>query len=495
MSARGRQGGASLLAAGFWSALLQWARVGLNAIVFLILSRWLSLEQIGAFAAAQAPVVYLHALQRSIIPDAVVQQQDITDRQSDTLFWISMATGVVFSLGLVAVAEVLPVLTGSTAVRSLLLALSPTPLFLAVAAVSDGLMRKRLEMKQLTLRTVVATGLAAVPTLYLGYAGYGPWALTAFMGVSSALASLLTFFMARWRPALRFDRDYAGRMAPMLLSLLGRYGLTSLTLPLFQFAVITNLGLVAGGIFQLGQRLLGLVDSLVTTPVRFVALPMFARLSADDARFATGFTKGVGYAAVLTAPIYLGLAAVAPMLLPLVVGPENGPPAVTTFQLLCLYGPPGVVVGLISQAFVSRGRASVAFNRAVLMFVLSTTACVGASFFSVEAVALAYSLVAGFVGLLPSLALVQRYCGVSAGALLRAAGAPLLAAVVMAAVVLPATLWGAAHVRAGIETLAALAVCIVLGVVIYGLLMLVVARREAVTLFHKLAPDRRASHG
>ena len=490
MSHRGGQGGASLLAAGLWSALLQWARVGLNAIVFLILSRWLTLEQIGAFAAAQAPVVYLQALQRAIVPDAVVQQQDITDRQADTLFWLSMASGLACALGLVALAEALPMLTGSTAARSLLLVLSPTPLFLALAAVSDGLMRKRLEMKRLTVRTVIATSLAAVPTLYLGYAGYGPWALTAFMGVSSVLTSLLTFAMAGWRPGLRFDPAYARQMAPMLLSLLGRYGLTSLTLPLFQFAVITNLGLVAGGIFQLGQRLLGLVDSLVTTPVRFVALPMFARLSVDDARFAAGFTKGVGYAAVLTAPIYLGLAAVAPMLLPLMVGAENGPPAVTTFQLLCLYGPPGVVVGLISQAFVSRGRASVAFNRAVLMFVLSSVACIGASFVSVEAVALAYSAVAGFFGLMPSLALVQRYCGVSAGALLRAAGAPFAAALVMAAVVLPATLWSAVHVGKGAETILALAVCIGAGVAIYGLSMLVVARREALTLFHRLAPGR-----
>jgi len=245
----------------------------------------------------------------------------------------------------------------------------------------------------------------------------------------------------------------------------------------------------------LGQRLLGLVDGLMTTPVRFVALPMFARLSADDARFATAFAKSVAYAAVLTAPIYLGLAAVAPLLLPLVFGAGNGPPAVTTFQLLCLYGPPGVVVGLISQAFVSRGRADLAFSRTAMMFVLIAAACVGASFLSVEAVALAYTGVAGFIGLLPSLALVQRHCGVSVGAVVRLAGAPWLAATLMAGVVLPATLWSTAHHRTEIESVMALAGCIALGVATYGLAMLVVARREMLAMVHRPAPGRRASNG
>ena len=39
-----------------WSTLLQWSRLGVNAALFLIVARFLTLAEIGAFATAFAPV-------------------------------------------------------------------------------------------------------------------------------------------------------------------------------------------------------------------------------------------------------------------------------------------------------------------------------------------------------------------------------------------------------------------------------------------------------
>ena len=54
-----------------WSGVLQWARVGINAVVFLILSRFLSLAELGAVAAAQAPVLVLQGILTVTLPNGV----------------------------------------------------------------------------------------------------------------------------------------------------------------------------------------------------------------------------------------------------------------------------------------------------------------------------------------------------------------------------------------------------------------------------------------
>ena len=46
----------SLKGHALWSAVLQFSRFGGNAVIFLAMARFLSLEEIGAFGLAYAPI-------------------------------------------------------------------------------------------------------------------------------------------------------------------------------------------------------------------------------------------------------------------------------------------------------------------------------------------------------------------------------------------------------------------------------------------------------
>jgi O-antigen/teichoic acid export membrane protein len=123
----------------FWSGVLQWARVGVNAVVFLLLSRWLTLSEIGAVAAAQAPVLILQAILTATIPDFVVQEVGLDRRRLSTLFWLSMAVGAGSVLLLIAAAPVIVAGIDDPHAAKFLYALSLCPFFWCLSSVASCL--------------------------------------------------------------------------------------------------------------------------------------------------------------------------------------------------------------------------------------------------------------------------------------------------------------------------------------------------------------------
>ena len=84
------------------------------------------------------------------------------------------------------------------------------------------------------------------------------------------------------------------------------------------------LGPVAAGVFQIAQRFLTLAATVTLTPLRFASLPVFVQVRDDAGRLRRVVVETAGLVSLVSAPIYFGLLAVAPILLPLAVGEENG---------------------------------------------------------------------------------------------------------------------------------------------------------------------------
>jgi len=395
-----------------WSALLQWSRVGVNAVVFLLISRWLTLDEIGAVAAITAPIVLLQTFQRGVIPDAVVQEADASDRKLSTLFFVSTAIGagafvlLLLSSGLVG--QIIEVPNAGYMMATL----SISPLLLGLSAVHEGILRKSHKIKALTVRTGVSLTLAAIPTIFMAANGFGAWSIVVYTVGGVALSSVITIWACQWKPSVVFCAPYFRHILPRLSGLVGRYALSAAIVPVLQLSIVVFLGAASGGIFQIAQRLLALIDSIIAAPIRFMALPLFAKARSGSDELSIGVFKAVTISLMIGAPVYFGLSAAAPILLPLLIG-SNGEDAYRSFQILCTYGPAAIVSGIISQAMVSQGFAVAVFYRAAIMTVILIVPCALALTKSVEWVSAMYAIFGGYVGLLPTLFVTKRFLGVS----------------------------------------------------------------------------------
>ncbi|SIT06305.1 Membrane protein involved in the export of O-antigen and teichoic acid [Roseivivax lentus] len=296
-----------------WAALLQWSRVGLSAFVFLLAARLLPIEEIGRYAVLLAPIRLFQNALRVGLSETVILGPD-REGYHRALSGIGMAAGALATLGLGVAAWGLGM--------PLLAALAPLPFLGALGAVAEGILRKRMNLRALAIRTALAQTFAALVAGIALWRGAGIEALALFAVVATGTASFLALRAAPIGPVWPSRRRIALLRRPAQITC--RDMLSSGLYPLAQVLVGAVFGLAAAGAFQMAVRLVQLTEALTLAPLKFAALPALRRVpgllsdTADaTARIAFWAWPGLYVAAPDIALIAVGPAhaeAVAPVL-------------------------------------------------------------------------------------------------------------------------------------------------------------------------------------
>ena len=256
-------------------------------------------------------------------------------------------------------------------------------------------------------------------------------------------------------------------------------------MPLLQVMVGAGLGPAAAGAFQIAQRFLTLAATATLTPMRFAALPVFVRVRDDAARLRRTVVGTAGLVSLISAPIYFGLLATAPLLVPLAVGETNGPPSVPVLQALLLVGGHAGLYPVFLQSLTAIGRSDVALRWSVALLVLNLAIGAVTVFFSSTLTALGYSLL-GYVLAPVLLSSMRTHMGVPPREMIVAVFGPVLAAIMMAIVVLA---FGRVF-ETSLAPLPLLAAEIALGAAIYIALVVLISRRQVTTTLDLLSTLR-----
>jgi len=366
-----------------WSFVLQWSRVGINAALFLIATRFLSLAEIGAFATAFAPIRMTQGLHKAGICESVIILGR-SQRRLDALFAVSVTSGLAVAMLLAALAIILHAPT--------LLALSAIPLLNGLGAVSEGILRQSLRLRALALRTMASQLVAATLALGLLFHGAGLWALVAFALANATLTAALSLHLARWRPMTLPRWRYQRLILPRTSQIAARDFLGGTLIPLAQLAVGLGLGLPAAGAFQIATRVLSLIDALALSPLRFIALPQLHGLRGSAFRAALG--NQLRLTATVSVWIWAGTCIAAPQILALLTGPTH---ATATAPILIALSGFGLIPALampINQALTAQGHTRLMLARAALLLTLGALCVLPAMWFSPRMVAAALSIAA-----------------------------------------------------------------------------------------------------
>ena len=372
------------MSARYWSFLLSWSRVGINAALFLAATRVMTLSEIGLFATAFAPIRLTQSLHKAGISDAVIVLRKA--RRRDALFALSLGSGGLITALLAALGALF---------SPLLLALSIIPTFNGLGAVSEGILRKRLALRALALRTLAIQSFAAATAMWMFSTGWGVWALVAFALLNAGLTCALSLALARWRPMGVPKWRYVSLIWPKTAEIAGRALLTTSQLPLAQLAVGLALGPVAAGAFQIATRMLELIEALTLSPLRYIALPQLR--SSNDLR--GSLHTHIRRCATLSVWVWGGTLVAAPDILTLAVGASHAPAAVPVLRALAALGLLSALLMPLTQALMARGYTTLVLQRAAVSLALSAALIAPALALSVTAAALALSLAALVTGL------------------------------------------------------------------------------------------------
>jgi PST family polysaccharide transporter len=371
-----------------WSLASNWGRQAASLLVLLVLARVLDAAEFGLFAIAAAITAAIQVYLNDGLSEALLQRAELQPEHLDTAFWLNGAVGTILALALAAVAPLLASLFGDPELGPLIQALSLCLVLGSLAAVPQAVLRRRLEYRLLAMRSFIAVTGGGVVGVAMALRGYGVWSLAGQQLTENTVGLLVLADLGGWQPRLRWSTRRARELMPYTASIAASRGVMFLYYQIDRLLIGYFLGPVEVGIYNLAQRVLTTVQALVTDSMSTVTLAALCRLQNEPDEMRAFFLTALEAAALVTLPAFIGVAAVAPELIPLLFGAQwvaagrilhitalTGVPrllVVFTAALARAIGQPGwylfmMALGLVAYAgtvlaLVSRGLEAVAWG-------------------------------------------------------------------------------------------------------------------------------------
>lgn len=464
------------MVAAFWMGAGTYGNVVVTFVVFLVLARLLTPSEFGVVAVATVIVDVLLVASRGGIAEAVVQREDLDEVFADTAFWLTTASGIVFLVLVASLSPVAGMVFSMPGLGGVLAALAVVFVLTGLGAVHEARLQREFGFKRLAARALAANVVSGAVAIGLAFAGWGVWAMVA-QRVLAAFSTLgLTWLAYRWMPRWRFDRILAVEQIRFGSRIFASNLLLSLTVRIHELIAALFLSPAAVGYLRMAWRCIDLVSQLTVIPFASVALTSYARLQGDSDQVRAAYLGFVRASAVLAFPSFLGMAATAPVLVPLAFG-DSWVPAVPVLQLLCLTAVPFVANAFMWPLLAAMKEAGVGLRIAAVQLAIGAVLSVLVAPFGLVWLALAHVARAYAVWPL-GLTALRRVGGVTLRELVDAIGAPLLAAAVMGLVVMAGVAWLAPL----LPGTAVFGICLGAGVLVYLAVGLVVMPGAAATI-------------
>ena len=203
---------------GMSSQTLVTVVLGVVEIVsFSIMSRLLTQEDFGYYAAITAITSVFSSFSETGIGSAIVQQKNLTKRYIDNAFTISLLFGGIISLLLLVLAGPLSRSVADESMKVPLMLMSGTLLLHCLTSVNTSIMHRRLQFLRLgsiRLFSLVVTTLVAI---VLAYKGYGYYAIL----TRAILTSIITYFVTLYFCKTHFGFALDGQTFKRIFSFSG----------------------------------------------------------------------------------------------------------------------------------------------------------------------------------------------------------------------------------------------------------------------------------
>jgi lipopolysaccharide exporter len=356
-----------------WVAAGTYLKAPLNLLANIILMRLIAPEHFGVLAMA----MFFLTLGRKAVGfgfnHALVHRQTDLDRVAPTHLALYTSTGLlVFLLALIFKPIVATHYGPGAATAMLLLALFGVAEY--AGETPRILMEKDLRFPSLVKLDVANVFLSNLIAVIAALFGAGLWAL-----IAKQIAAWLIQTAGAWRlcppmpgrrPSLETAKWFFRFGKPMWLAGIA----TFISLRFDDFLVGSIVSAESLGYYARAYALATFPTVMVTHIVGRVAFPVYAKYQHDRERLSEAFSRVLRLIVTVTAPMGVGLAVVAPELIPWVFG-RTWAPMVPLIRLLLVYACLRPIYDDCGELFTAVGRPEVSSKILILQAVIVLVLC------------------------------------------------------------------------------------------------------------------------
>jgi O-antigen/teichoic acid export membrane protein len=280
-------------------------------IIFIILSRLLTPDDIGLVAFALILVELGKIVVNAAFPQAIVRHAEWDQTYASTCFYLNFLLAILITLLVFFIGSPLTAIYYDPRAQVLLEVLSIIFFLEGIKAVHEGKLKREFNFRTIAIRTVLGSVIGGVVGIWLALRGWGVWALVWQQLINQIIITLVTFSAARWVPSLSFSwakaRELIGFSTPLLLAQI----ISNFSSKVYEVLVGLLIGPAALGFFRVGGRALFILQDIVAKPFEQTLLPALARMS-ERKQQGEGTLRTIRMSAYFTFPIFFGAAAIGP---------------------------------------------------------------------------------------------------------------------------------------------------------------------------------------
>ncbi len=318
-----------------WALLSYGVNRGVTLAVTIVLAHLLVPSDFGLVALALTIMTIFNIASSFGLASVLVTERNLDARMSGTLLTMTVLSGAVVALLLLAAAPGLAALFGDPRLEGILAAVAPIVLITSFTWFYDSLLQRQLLFgRRLVALTVENTTYAAV-ALSLAFAGIGYWSLVGGQLAAVSAAAIAFIVLAPARPRPGFDAATARRALSAGSGFLLQSGFGFVQQNTDFIVVGRMLGPTKLGLYSAAYRMGDLPYSGIAEPVSRVTFPAFARMHRAGEAVGERFLHATRIVVFVSAPIGILMSATARPFVETVLGQEwlAMAPALTIFGI------------------------------------------------------------------------------------------------------------------------------------------------------------------
>ena len=462
-----------------WMVLFKVLERSLGLVSTLILARLLLPRDFGIVAMGTSLIALVELFSAFSLDTALIQRREVSTAHYNTAWTLNVIAGCVVGLLMAAAAIPASYFYREPHLVLVIVALGASSAIQSFENVGVVDFRRNLqfdrEFRYMLTKKLIGFAIA-IP---LAFALRNFWALVIATLLSRLCVLAYSYFAHPFRPrfSLAAIRDLMHFSKWMVASNL----LTFLRERPADFILGRTAGPQILGTFSLASQLASMPSTELVAPINRALLPAYSRLAHDPPALGRQYISAMGVIAIIAVPAVAGLAATAPLVILLLLGPKWRD-AISVLQVMAFFGITQVLQTNAYAAFLALGKPEVfvrinAFHAAVLLialFVLTPR-------YGMHGAAWAY-VISALLALPVNFAYIIRFMSLRATDLLGAVWRPLLSATILYLVVRFFDYNSSDTVGSSLQALAPLSIAVALGVFVYVLssvLLWVAAGRPA----------------
>ena len=344
-----------------WSAIDAVGARFLQFVIGIILARLLTPAEFGVVGMLAIFIAVSQALLSSGFVSALIQKEEVAPEDSSSVFYFNIGISLVLVCMYWLTAPWVASFYGQPLLVPLARALSVVVIVSAFSVVQSAMLTRNMDF-QIQTKVSLASGIGSGAIgIFMAYRGFGVWSLIAQQISAAVLRTVLYWMFNNWRPQLVFSLDALRRMFKFGSRILTSSVLSQVAQNIHYVVIGRLFSPAALGFYTRARQMEKLPSTTLTSVVSRVIFPAFSKMQTDDARLKAGLRKAVTVLMLVSAPVMIGLAAVAEPLV-LVLLTDTWLPSVPYLQLLCLVALTLPLRVLNKNVLYAKGRSDLALR-------------------------------------------------------------------------------------------------------------------------------------